>query len=706
MVGAVFLLQLAVTTPPGLEAARALLEAGDTAAAARQLGEAAGAQRLTPEALASLFLLEWIDRGAIEESAVHEWRRLRQPHLRLRADLRSGKVLFGGPVEEAVGDALIAQREIEQGRVGPDIAKALYPDRTRPDWRAVFDAQAVEVEGMEGGPLVAGGIRWVRVRELLTVLDRVAAAAPEPPVPSCQPTCFRLGQPPTHYRLLARLQEAGHDTTLTQLAALFAGLVRAPWPFNALGARAHVAVCALARLSAGVGGCWPEGEGLGGREAAEVHVMAHVFRGQHALASRVMDEHREWFAALDSLRDLVDQPAGARARSRAYAPSLVVPEPDARIPPEWLWQAAWPLYLQDYNERLVVHRARLLLADVLWRLAVDDAIGLFSPYGRPWEIVRVGVPLGATITQSRAILAYYPEGTHETAPQTGRAGPSLPLDLAIVATGSRGTRVTGFASEHYDAFGPLDHQIVQYVRDGRRQVDVYTAWGGEPMCAAPRPLLGLFLLDEQLRELRRTTVPELHAGRRVQLRLTLHPARYVYSLELLDAACRRAQRARYVLTVPPAEGATLSDLMLADELHYGDGYRGADRLRDRQPVTLRPALEFPAGGTARFYWEMYGIHSDTLEAGRLRIEFEILNIREQRVAVRDLARVAREAAEAKPTMDVAYLVNVPPGSGPLTSGLAVGLPADTRGIHIARVTVTDTATGQVTRAQRAFFVRG
>ena len=706
MVRAVLLLQLATAAPPGLEAARTLLETGDTAAAARELGDAAGAQRLTPEALASLFLLEWIARGATEEPAVQQWRRLRQPHLRLRADLRSGKVLFGGLVEEAVGDVLIVQREIEQGRFGSEIGNVLYPDRTPPDWRTMFDARAIELEGVEGGPLVAGGIRWVRVRELLTILDRVAAAVPEVPVPRCEPDCFRAGQPPSHYRLLARFQATGHDTTLAQLAPLFAGLAGAPWPYNALGARAHVAVCALTRVSTGVAGCWPEGEGLGGREAAEVQVMAQAFRGQHALASRVMDEHGEWFTALDSLRDLVDPPAGGGARSRAYAPSLAVPQPDGRIPPDLLWKAAWPLYLLPYNERLAVHRARLLLADVLWRLAVDDAIGLFSPHGRPWDVVRVGVPLGATITESHAILAYYPEGTHETAPQTGRAGPSLPLDLAIVATGSRGTRVTGFASEHYDDFGPLDHQIVQYVRDGRRQVDMYTAWQGEPTCAAPRPLLGLFLLDEQLRELRRTTVTELHPGRTVQLRLTLHAARYVYSLELFDGACRRAQRARYVLPVAPADGATLSDLMLADELHYGDRYRGADRLRDRQPVTLRPALEFPAGGTARFYWEMYGIASDTLAAGRLRIEFEILNVREQRVAVRDLALVAKEADEAKPTLDVSYLVNVPPGDGPLTSGLAVGLPADTRGIHIARVTVTDMATGQAARAQRAFFVRG
>jgi hypothetical protein len=49
---------------------------------------------------------------------------------------------------------------------------------------------------------------------------------------------------------------------------------------------------------------------------------------------------------------------------------------------------------------------------------------------------------------------------------------------------------------------------------------------------------------------------------------------------------------------------------------------------------------------------------------------------------------------------------VPPGDGPLASGLAVGLPAGARGIHIARVTVTDAVTGRTARAQRAFFVRG
>jgi hypothetical protein len=76
------------------------------------------------------------------------------------------------------------------------------------------------------------------------------------------------------------------------------------------------------------------------------------------------------------------------------------------------------------------------------------------------------------------------------------------------------------------------------------------------------------------------------------------------------------------------------------------------------------------------------------------------------VPVRELGRVAREAEAAKPTLDLSYLATVPPGDGPLSSGLAVGLPPDTRGVHVARLTVTDTETGRTAQAQRAFFVRG
>jgi hypothetical protein len=706
MVAAVLLLQLATAAPGGLDQARTLLETGDTVAAGEVLERIVTGSRLAPDVLAAFALLEWMERGTARHDAA-AWRTLREPHVRLRLDVRRGAVLLGDRAAEAVGDVLIVQEQIEQGRSDSLISFSLDPRAQPTNWRVALEATAAELEADH--PLVAGGVRWLVARWWLAALDRTAAEAPT--TGSCEPACFRLGAPPPEYRLLARFQEAGQDTVLAALERTLGGLRRAPWPFDALGARAHVALCALARLNEGVAGCWPDGGSLEGRDAAEVEVMVRVFRGRHALAWPIMEAHPGWFASLDSLRDHLDPPPGRRAGGRPsrYAPSRPPPEGDGRLAVDQLWTAAWPLYLVPYNERLVVHRARLLLADVVWRLAVGESRGLFYPVGDPDRIVAVGVPLGLAVAgPRRATLAYYPSGTHETAPQTtpGRAGPPLPLDLALVATGSRGSRVTGFASEHYDTFRPLDHQVVQYVRAGRRHVDVHTSWVPDPMCAEPRPLVGLFLLDGGLRELRRTTVPDPQPGRRLQMRLTLHPAVYVYSLEVYDPGCRRAQRARYVLTVPPVEGTMLSDLMLADELHYGDAYRGADRVRERQPATIRPALEFAAGGTARFYWEVYGVTADTLTAGRLRIEFAVLNVRQERVPVRELGRVAREAEAAKPTLDLSYLATVPPGDGPLSSGLAVGLPPDTRGVHVARLTVTDTETGRTAQAQRAFFVRG
>jgi hypothetical protein len=703
VVTAILILQLTAAAPPALDTARALLEASDTVAAARLLGDVVK-RRLAPEALAAFALLDWIGRGATDHPVLRDWKELREPHLKLWRDVHRGAVTFGDRVTDAVGAALQVQAAREAGRPDSIISWTLDSRAQPDDWRLVFDTLAAALDAE--APLVAAGLRWVRLRALLAQLDAIAADAPR--VPRCT-DCLQLGDPPPWYRLYVRLRDAGQDTTIAKLAALVADLRRAPWPYDALSARAHLAVCALTGVTTGVAGCWPDGTGLGGREEAEIRAMALAFRGLHGDAWLVMEAAPGWFAGLDSLRDLVDLPEGIREVPRAdrYSPTLSGRGSDRRLGVAALWKAAWPLYLQPYNERLVVHRARLLLADVVWRLAGEGRRGLFAPVGVPANLVAVGVPLGVALAGDRQqVLAYYPAGTHETAPQTGHTpAAAVPLDLALASVGSRGTRLTGYVSEDYDVLAPLDHQIVQYVRDGQRHTDVHTMWSGSP-CATPNPLLGLFVLDAELRELSRTLRPGLERDHRLQFRLTLRPGVYVYSLELLDRGCRRAARARYVLTVPPVDGTVLSDLVLADELHFGDDYRGADRLRERQPATVRPALTFDAGGTARFYWEMYGIRSESAAAERLLVEFEIVNVREERVAVRDLALVARAAAAAAPSLGISYRLTVPPGDGPLTTGLAVGLPEGTRGVHIARVRVTDAVTGKSARAQRAFFVRG
>jgi hypothetical protein len=111
---------------------------------------------------------------------------------------------------------------------------------------------------------------------------------------------------------------------------------------------------------------------------------------------------------------------------------------------------------------------------------------------------------------------------------------------------------------------------------------------------------------------------------------------------------------------------------------------GADahRVAGGLPATVRPGLEVPAGGAAHFFWELYGVSGDTLEAGRVIVQVEVRTVTGGRVPLRDLR-----------------------GDGPLGCGLSVGLPADLHGVHVARLTVTDRRTGAQATVERAFFVR-
>ena len=145
---------------------------------------------------------------------------------------------------------------------------------------------------------------------------------------------------------------------------------------------------------------------------------------------------------------------------------------------------------------------------------------------------------------------------------------------------------------------------------------------------------------------------------------------------------------------------------LLDEFEASEHHLNApQRVGAVQPMSARPGLEIVAGAVAHFYWEVYGTEAGTPPTGGLRIVFEVLDVRQERVAVQRLGALARDAARARSAMDVSYDVTAPQGEGPLGFGLSVLLPADAVGVHIARVTVNDLARGTTHSAERAFFAR-
>jgi len=425
-----------------------------------------------------------------------------------------------------------------------------------------------------------------------------------------------------------------------------------------------------------------------------------------------MEAAPDRFALLDQSLDLL------LADSTEMSPRTTVPgqgrvgAPADPVPPGF-WRTAWPLYLIPYNERLIAHRARLLLADMSQRLAFGDGqAGLFAPYGDPRTLVRIGVPPALARPPGNPegrfpLITYMALGTYETIVRAGRDLEGVSLDFALAArSGIHPTSVSGFAAEDYDTFEALDHQAIQYVRDGQQHVELYTRWDPPPGCHDPRPLLGFFLLDAQLRQVARPIERDpAQPPALKRFHLELAPGAYVYSLELLDRGCRQAERARYVLTLPPVADQRASDLMFADELYFGDE-RWVKRIEDRPPVTVRPSLTIAAGEVARFYWELYDVTADAMEKARLTVVFEVVNVREERVLVRELGKAAADARRRPGTLDIRYQLTVPPGEEVLGFGLAVGIPEGTRGVHVARVRVTDARTKRTVTAERAFFVRG
>jgi hypothetical protein len=398
-----------------------------------------------------------------------------------------------------------------------------------------------------------------------------------------------------------------------------------------------------------------------------------------------MAKHPQWYAALDA--ELGELGAG-------------------RMAPELFWRLAWPLFLQPYNERQVVHRARLLLAETLQH-GIGDTVGMFDAFydraalvqrGIPKSLLLVRQPWGIGQTRFTAV-SYVSPSMHETVVRLGAGAVPASLDLALAARDDLVLQTySGYVAEDYDRLTRFEHQVVQYVRDGHRMVDVHAERPVVPTCRDPDPEVGFFLLDSQLQMLREVadTAPR---RRRYRFRMVLAPGTYIYSLELLDRPCRLAARARYVLPVPPADSTRLSDLVLAENAFIEQ----PERVKGDPPVVVRPGLHVPVG-LVHFYWEVYGLDAAEAQRNRLEVRFDLVNVSQDRVQLGQLAGLEATVERTKPLLNLRYAPTIPQGTGPIGIGLSVTVPPEARGVYVARVTVQDRKTGWQETARRALYV--
>jgi hypothetical protein len=677
VVGPLALLQLALLQPRPLDTIREMLAAGDTVRAVALLKpQAEPGPTLDGRGLADLLLLQWIGRSPRQTAARQAWSAA-------GANVRK-------PAERSeAGRVFMAAVEVERGPPERALVRVLGGT----SWRR--RVSEIAQRAAQADPLLAGAARWVLVqddlRRVREVIRKGIATVDELPV-ACRArtgaetvSCTLRAPPPPEARLGVLLDE-DPSGVVPALAADLDSARAGPWPFDEMAAWVRVAAAAMRGDRAALAACAQDTAGLGGRAAAAVRVMAFEFGHQRDRAAEEMARHPDWYTGLDAELDAL-----------GWSP----------LAPALFWRLAQPLYLEPYNARQVAHRARLLLADVV-RRTLPSSGGAFGEYGHPTMLVTSGVPVGLQLASlwargtggRRLVVGYLPASTHETVVRLDRGMAPAALDLALAARNEVASRASsGYVAEGYDRLTPFDHQVVQYVRDGHRMVDVYAERPVAAECPASDPKVAFFLLDRWLAVLREVadTAPR---RQRYRFRMVLAPSTYVYSLELLDAPCRLAGRARYVLVVPPVDSTALSDLVLADNVLINE----STRVTGEQPAIVRPSLRILAGATAHFYWEAYRLDTAGSGPARLDVHFEVVNVTRSRVGLGQLGGLEGAAARTKPLLDIRYGAPVPDGAGPVGMGLSVTLPEDAYGLYVARVTLRDQVTGREETAQRALFV--
>jgi hypothetical protein len=656
-----------------LDTIRDALTRGDTARAVQLLTpRVAVTTQLDSRTLTDLLLLLWIGRTPRHENALEPWREADRA-LRKAVDPseRSDAArVFRATAALARGQGANLSAELGAGA-------EFWRDRVA----------SIAERSAETDPLLAGAIRWVlafddlrqvewSMRARLPMLRALPAQCGGHPE-----SCWQRTPPPAAGGLGRLLGE--DSTTLATFRADLDAARAAVWPYNAAGARVRVALAVLLGDRTALDAFAADTSGLPARDAGVVRVIAFAFGGRRGRAAEEMAAHPGWYEGLDGELGAL-QPGG-------LAPAL-------------FWRLARPLFLQPYNERLVVHRARELLADVMQHgLGGED--GMLGDILDRTPLVQRGLPRGLALApaggpRGHVIVSYVPPNMHETVVRLGGGPLRTSLDLALAArTDDRPITYSGYVAEDYDRLAPFDHQVVQYVRDGHRMVDVHAARPVAPLCEDPHPRVGFFLLNGALQMLREVTDTAPRRPR-YRFRMVLAPAAYIYSLEFLDTHCRMAARARYVLTVPSADSTRLSDLVLAERVALEE----PTRVRGDPPVAAEPGLRVSAGEAIHFYWEAYGLDATEQQRDRLDVHFEIVNVSQDRVGLEQLGRLESAARHTKPLMDLRYRATVPPGTEPLGFGLSVTVPEGARGVYVARLTVRDGQKKWEETARRALYV--
>jgi hypothetical protein len=302
------------------------------------------------------------------------------------------------------------------------------------------------------------------------------------------------------------------------------------------------------------------------------------------------------------------------ARSEWDELSPAVNDADAksldRLPParrdsavRTLWWLAQPFWMDEGNDRLTEHYARLVaermqdrsrnVEGIYW---ADDLREILIRWGLPsgWE--RLRPPVGQT---EGPVVTHYPP-RFEFIPRLSMVLDPLSIRADDWHTGERHSHSL-YAPPGMRRLNPLSQQVAVFRRNGQSRVVAAFAMKPDSMPINPQIDAGLVLMraPDAERHVARAKI----SGTRGTLQIDAVLEQTLISLETREPLSERTARARFGIDLRRREshGVSLSDVLLLD--HAG----ARPHTLEEALQAARPGTSVRAGERVAVFWETYGV---------------------------------------------------------------------------------------------------
>lgn len=356
----------------------------------------------------------------------------------------------------------------------------------------------------------------------------------------------------------------------------------------------------------------------------------------------------------DSVRALYDDPDRVLGPPARRALAAQPPEVQRAFTAAY-WKSKDVLFLTDLNERLVEHYSRVTVANLLFREPETgtagwdtDAGDVWIRWGRPKKIREMAVNNGRVSFWTYGLepdfvffrlLTYAPYHTHG--------------DALLWVNRALQEEPTRHVPSGVDTILDSDRQLARYRRrDGTWEVLVLAPY--PEFSPSDSVTEGITFLNATFDPVARHRRPSRQDAEGLAVTVSgLQTGTYSIATEILNHTRRALIRTRDTLTLAPASGLAMSDLLIA---------RHVEPLVDGETVLTRRNLRFdylygtraPREASIALYWEIYGLSTRADSTAQFSVTVEITDATERSLPARILRGIGRGFRSEGPRVRLEY----------------------------------------------------